>query len=152
MRGNKVKRDNKEVYESLPEGYLKKRKRWDLFYVWSLYVYCVFSVSNTKGILPIKKGTFVLLSVAIIGINVFTLMMSFTSKRLYNNIQIFNYGEIKVFTKMEVVLYGLPVMIVLPFIWKTMLFYYFFTGGVYLATRWINRPMDFFDKVNQRHY
>lgn len=111
-----------------------------------------FSVSNTYGIVPIKKGTFVLLSVVIIGINVFTLMMSFTSKRLYNNVQIFNYGDIKVFTKMEVLLYALPVIIVIPFAWKTMLFYYFFIGGVYMATRGINRPLDFFDKVNKRHY
>lgn len=148
--------DNKELYENLPEGYLKKRKTWDLRYVWSLYALEIFLILSTYDIVKIGKGTFVLLLVLTIGINTFTMMMSVKSKRTYNNIPIPYYGEIKVFTKVEVFLYGLPIIVMVPFIalriHVLLIVYLICFVNAYRTVGSIDRPKDAFDKARERHY
>lgn len=145
--------DNKELYDNLPKGYLKQRRKRDLRYVWSLYAYCVFSVLVTYGILSTEKGTIgSLLFYLIMGINVITMMTSFTNKRIYNNIPMSNHGHIKVFTKKEVLLYALPIVIILPLIFGTMYRYLTFIVPAYVAASVFTRPVDAFDKAKERHY
>lgn len=145
--------DNKELYENLPKGYLEQRRKRNLRYVWSLYAYCVFSVLVTYGILSTEKGTIgSLLFYGIMGINVITMMTSFTNKRIYNNIPMPNHGDIKVFTKKEVLLYALPIIIILPFIFGTMYRYLSFIVPAYVAASIFTRPRDAFDKARERHY
>lgn len=148
--------DNKELYENLPEGYLKERKKWDLFYVWSLYALSIFLILSTYDIISIEKTTFILFAVVMIGVNTFAMMMSVKSKRIYNNIPIPYYGEIKVFTKVEVFLYGLPIIVMVPFIalriHVLLLVYLICFINAYRTVGSINRPKDAFDKAKERHY
>lgn len=147
-----MKTDNKELYENLPEGYLEQRRKRDLRYVWSLYTYCVFSALANYGILPIKGGAFTLLFVVIMGINMITMMTSYTNKRIYNNIPIPNHGDIKIFTKKEVLLYVLPIIVMLPFVLGRIRVYLVTMGFAYLACSRFTRPMDALDKASQRRY
>ena len=76
--------------------------------------------------------------------------MSFTTKRVYNNIPIPYYGEIKVFTKIEVLLYVLPIIVMIPFILEKMFVYLLLVVPGYLATSRMTRPRDDFDKAGER--
>lgn len=141
--------DNRELYDNLPEGYLKNRKRWDLFYVLSLYAYCIFSVITLYGIVTLEKYTYNLFLALIIGINILTVMMSYTIKRVYKHMEITYYGEVKVFTKMEIFLYALPVIIVIPFILEDVLIYLGFIVAAYIGASSMTRPLDAIDEVNK---
>lgn len=148
-----MKTDNQELYENLPEGYLEQRRKRDLRYVWSVYVYCIFSILVTYGILSTERGTIgSLLFYIIMGINVITMMTSFTNKRIYNNIPMPNHSDIRVFTKKEALLYALPVIILLPFIFGRMYIYLGFIVPAYVAASVFTRPRDAFDKARERHY
>lgn len=148
-----MKTYNKELYENLPEGYLEQRRKRDLRFVWSLYAYCVFSALTTYGIISTKRGSIGgLLLYAIIGVNIITMMTSFTNKRIYNCIPMPNHGEIKVFTKREILLYALPMIIIVPFIVQKMFKYLFFIGAAYIAASVFTRPIDAFDKARERHH
>ncbi|WP_291573846.1 hypothetical protein [Clostridium sp. UBA4548] len=151
-----MKSGNKEAYESLPEGYLEQRRKSDLRYVWSLYVLGIFLILNSYDIISVEKTTFFIGLVVMIGINTFAMMMSVKSKRIYNNIPIPKYGEVKVFTKIEVFLYGLPIIVMVPFIVQRfhvlLLVYLICFVNAYRTAGSINRPKDAFDKARERHY
>jgi len=142
---------NKELYENLPKGYLEKRRKADLNYLWSLYLYCGFSLLAALGIINTDKGTIgSIVSYLIIGLNLLTMISGFSTKRVYNNIPMLNHWEVKVFSKKQVLLNVLPIVIVIPFIVVEFLRYSFFISVAYVALTVLNRPMDAFDKARRR--
>jgi len=144
--------ENKELYENLPKGYLEKRRKSDLNYLWSFYLYCGFSLLASLGVISIDKGTIGnTISYLIIGLNVITMIIGYSTKRFYNNIPMINHGEIKVFTKKQVLLYLLPIIVTTPFIIEKFLRYFLFIGAAYVALSVFNKPIDAYDNARRRN-
>jgi len=84
------------------------------------------------------------------GLNLLTMIIGFSTKRVYNNIPMLNHWEVKVFSKKQVLLNVFPIVIVIPFIVVEFLRYSFFISVAYVALTVLNRPMDAFDKARRR--
>jgi len=142
---------NAELYENLPEGYIAKRKKADLIYVWLFYGYCIFSLLATLNIIPTQKGSIGnFMFYIILLINLAGMIHGFSTKRFYNSIPMANYAEIRVFSKKEIILYLIPVLVVTPFIISWMLRYYLMMGIAYVGMNAFCRPVDAYDRARHR--
>lgn len=135
-------------YEKLPKGYLKSRKKASMKFIISYYLFLLVSLLIKYGVIPASMSG--MCYWGIVGLNVFMMLSAHGAKIRYRNIPIPVYDEIKVFTWKEIILYLIPVIAALPFIYMNMVQYIFIIGPCYVIGKTVMRPLDAFDMKNSR--
>jgi uncharacterized membrane protein len=137
-------------YENLPEGYIKKRKNASLALIFSIYAFCIFSLISHFNMFSInQKAPMGLIVYAFYIGTIFFLVRDFVTKRNYNGIPMKNHSDIKVFSRLEIILYSIPVILMTPFIIVNLLRYGILVGFTYFAISSFYRPYDDYEKYRR---
>ena len=122
-----------EYENGLPKGYVIKRKKANIIYIISIYVYCLFNII-LKVSSPDNSGYLVaILNSVLIIASLCTLFNYLNSRKNFKGIYMSNHDEVKVFTKPEIALYILPIAVMAVFIPLNMVIYFLIAGAFYLV-------------------
>jgi len=124
-----------EYENGLPKGYLARRRKADLIYIISVYVYGAMSLMLEYGIVSVADNLMTLINGALILLSCGCLCYSAMARKNYKGLVMHNHHEIKAFSVKEKWLLALPVIAFTVFVPLKMLVYSLFAGCVYLATR-----------------
>ena len=130
--------------ETLPEGYLEKRKKAALIFIYSMYLFCIIQTLIEFGFVDFLDPTVI----KFVGyfsyvISCIALVNAYSSRRTYNKIKMINHNEIKAFTKKEILLYSIPIILSAYFITLKLLIYFMLIGFACLSIDRFNRPIGY---------
>ncbi|MEG2289352.1 MAG: hypothetical protein RSA29_03795 [Clostridium sp.] len=140
-----------DLYENLPKGYLEKRKKASLRFVYSIYAVLIIAIAAKY--IKINELSFLnmLYYISVI-LSIIFMTLSHTTKTSFNNIPIPIYQEVDVFTKKSICIYTIPILLLAPFVIMESIKYMFILGIFYIGVKSMLRPMDAYDNKYKRHY
>lgn len=134
---------NIEYENGLPKGYLEKRKKVSLLYIYSIYLYCLFNLLVKYNILKFSDNRVYVVSYClVIIISISFLCRSVMARRNFKGLTMYNHNDYKAFSKLEKILYTLPILISAIFIPWNMLTYLGVSIPAYLAVSRANYAPD----------
>jgi len=119
---------------SLPKGYLKKRKAAGILYIFSVYLYCLFLLLMKTEIIKINDNLIkMLLYFSLIAFSCCLLCYSVIAGRNFKGIKMDNYNNAHAFTKPEKLLFMLPPIAATVFFPFDMICYVLIAGFIYFV-------------------
>lgn len=136
-----------DFYESMKTGYCKRRKKANLFFIFSIYIFVIFNLlCNNRIIRLYNNNIFSIISYLLTVISLGFLSYYYIAKRNYKGIKIYDHNEYKLFSTKEKLMYFIPIFICSYFIIYSMITYFSIIGLGYLAFERFYRPFDYIDK------
>lgn len=143
-------------YESLPEGYIKRRKTRGVMLAFSIYAMIIYLAISMNVNMSFPAGCCIFGVLCII--NVIFVCMNDAAKITYNNIPIPNCSEVKVFSIKETLVLLLPMILgggALVYFYSTTIWYVMVfvgcMGAAYIGARVFSRPLDEYDRRYSRY-
>jgi hypothetical protein len=119
---------------SLPKGYLRKRKAAGILYIFSVYLYCLFLLLMKTEIIKINDNLVkMLLFFSFIAFSCCLLCFSVIAGRNFKGIKMNNYNDVRTFTKSEKLLFMLPAIATAVFFPFEIICYVLIAGFIYLV-------------------
>lgn len=138
-----------DLMANLPDGYLKKRRKLNLFSIFTIYFFCIFKLTvNFKVINFADSNANMLITYLFYFLSIASLIVYYSNRTMYNKIKMFNHNEIKAFSRKEKTILVLPILLVAYFILFDLIYFLLLIGISYLAVDRFMKPVDQYDRAN----